>query len=350
MYCRQCKRILVLFMLWAVVLSACDALVDADSFKDARTRKEEASFHILDVNLANDSADGVQADSTPEVGRSGEVETDCRDCGGCGLAPSSGPAQRMIFVAVGKGGHPGEGVDVDGNPDTCAPQNDCEGGVNNQLSGLFGMMEKFVSANGELTSAIATGDLNLVLEWGNYKGPDIAFDLAVHPATPDLPREECNWQLEQCVFTVQDSTFDPETCEPVVLFKNAVLANGAITAGGPESIFILPVPLSASAELNLIMRAVKIHGSVISGADGPYIVGGLIGGAVRYDDIIAAIQQIPESAYLPVGKETLITLLDLFVVPDVDTDDDGQPDAVSIGLKFEARPATISANSTASPP
>ena len=79
MYCRQCKRILVLFMLWAVVLSACDALVDADSFKDARTRKEEASFHILDVNLANDSADGVQADSTPEVGRSGEVETDCRD-------------------------------------------------------------------------------------------------------------------------------------------------------------------------------------------------------------------------------------------------------------------------------
>ena len=199
----------------------------------------------------------------------------------------------MIFMAVGNGGYPGEGVDVDGNPNTCAPQNDCEDGVNNQLSGLFGLMEQFVSANGELITAVAAGDLNLVLEWGSFKGGDVAFDLAVHPAIPDLPMEDCNWQLEKCNFTIQAGSLDPETCEPLVVFRNAVLSNGMITAGGQDSIFIFGVPLSDSADLKLVMRAARLSGNVINGADGPFIVGGLIGGAVRHDDIIATIEQIP---------------------------------------------------------
>lgn len=323
-------------LLLALPAAGCDALVDAGSFAVALSTKEEVGFHIPDVV---DSADDLNAfyEMAPD-----ESGSDCGACGGCSLLPPFGLAQRMIFVAVGNGGHPGEGVDVDGNPDTCAPQHDCEAGVNNQLSGLFGVVEKFVNANGELTSAVADGDLNLVLEWRGFKGESVAFNLLVHPATPDLPLENCDWQLESCGFTILEESLDPATCAPLVHFKNAALADGTITAGGPDSIFILRVPLSDSADLKLLLRAARLRGSVIYGAEGPYIVGGVIGGAVRREDMVAAIEQIPDTAYLPVAKETLIALLDLFVLPDIDTDGDDQPDAVSIGVKFEARPATIS--------
>jgi hypothetical protein len=331
-----------LYLPFAMLVFGCDALVDADSFQPAINAPPDVILSVHDIPAAHDIAEPKEEDLSlePEMA-SGQTDLPCVDCGECALAPPFGPAQRMIFLAVGDGGHPGEGVDVDGDPDTCAPLHDCEAGLNNQLSGLFGVVEDYVSANGELTSALSSGDLNLVLEWGSFKGEDVAFDLTFHPAVPDLPKESCDWQLESCDFSILEESLDPETCLPLVVFHNAVISDGKLTAGETDNIFIFQIPLSDSAQLELVMRVARLEGTVISGADGRYIVGGLIGGAIRRDDIVAAIQQIPDTAYLPVGKETLITLLDLFVVPDVDTDADGNPDAVSLGLKFEARPATI---------
>ena len=66
---------------------------------------------------------------------------------------------KINSLILGKSGHPGEGLDIDENPDTCAPVEDCSAGIDNQLSSLAAV------AQPGLDEAIIQGTLNLVLEY-----------------------------------------------------------------------------------------------------------------------------------------------------------------------------------------
>lgn len=44
---------------------------------------------------------------------------------------------------------------------------------------------------------------------------------------------------------------------------------------------------------------------------------------------------------LPVSKAMLKNLLDMFIAPDLDSDNDGQEDAASVGIKFATISGTI---------
>lgn len=267
----------------------------------------------------------------------------CGECGGdCTLKPPWGDAQRIHALSVGVGGYPGEALDVDENPGTCAPPTKCEAGLNNQLSGTMVLLENAVDVAGELQGALAGGELNLVLEWREYVGENMAFELRVHPGIPAEPVEKCDGQTETCSYVIAEETLGPGTCIPLVVFLEAQVAGGVLDAGGKDSIFVFRLPLSTSATLLLTARMARITGVVSQEVDGLSISDGLIGGAIRKDELIAALSLIPSNAELPVSVETVEALLELFVVPDVDTDGDGALDAASIGLKFAARPAVIS--------
>ena len=91
-------------------------------------------------------------------------------CGGqCTCTPKfSSVASKLNVVEIGKGGKPGEGIDIDGDPKTCAPKSSCTGGIDNAVGALAGI------ANPQLKPAIETGSVMLVVEFAQCYG------LAIH--------------------------------------------------------------------------------------------------------------------------------------------------------------------------
>ncbi len=266
----------------------------------------------------------------------------CGSCGGdCTLVPPWGEAQRITALAVGQGGHPGQALDIDANPTTCTPPTNCEGGLNNQLSGTLTLLANAVDVDDELSAALAEGDLNVLLEWRGYAGDDQPFELRVHPGIATEIMEKCNGKSQTCAYLIAEETLDPGKCEPFVTFPDAMVANGRLAAGGPDALFVFRLPLSSSATLLLTARMARIEGEITQDAEGTFISDGLIGGAIRKQEFIDAVDLIPPEAELPVTPETIKALLELFIVNDVDTDGDGALDAASIGVTFEARPAVI---------
>jgi hypothetical protein len=66
---------------------------------------------------------------------------------------------------------------------------------------------------------------------------------------------------------------------------------------------------------------------------------GVLGGAVPKQQIIDAITAIPDDQWpptIPVDKATILSLIDILVVPDIDGDGDGVAESASLGIKFSA--------------
>jgi hypothetical protein len=249
--------------------------------------------------------------------------------------------QKLDTMAIGEGGHPGEALDVDGDPDTCAPVDDCELGLNNQLSGLLEQLASFVDANGELATALEEGKLVLLAEIVDYEGEGIPFTLNMYLGDPVAPKEECNYQAEVCDYLVDTGSFDVLDCEPIITFNNALVMDGNLTAGGPDSLFSLSIPVTEDLILTVTANMAQIQGTFVTG-DLPTISDGLVGGAIRKDKLMESLQAMPDEMFddLPISKDMLLGIIPMVVQNDVDTDLDGELDAASIGIKF----STIGAN------
>jgi len=245
-------------------------------------------------------------------------------------------------MAIGAGGHPGEALDVDGDPDTCAPEDDCEQGLNNQLSGLLGQLATFVDANAELAAALEEGKLVLLAEMVDYKGEGTPFVLNMYLGDPSVPKEECDFQTEVCDYLVDPGSFDLVDCSPFITFTSAVVNDGVLTAGGPESLFSLAIPISDELLLTVTANMAQIQGTFVDGSP-PTITEGLVGGAIRKDKLIESVEAVPEEKFegFPITKPMLINLLKMFIQNDVDMDDDGEPDAASVGIKFSTIAAEL---------
>ena len=253
----------------------------------------------------------------------------------------SADTQKINQMEIGKGGHPGEALDVDNDPDTCAPADDCEGGLNNQLSGLLKQLAQFVDADAEITTALDEGQIILLSENVGLATDGSVFTINMYIGEAVADKETCDFQADLCEYVAKPDSLDPITCLPHIMFDNATITDGKLFAGGADSVFKFAIPISEGIIFDVAASMATISGDYDENADPPAIVNGLIGGAVRKDKLMEAVDLIPEDAGLPVSAEMIKNLLDMFVVPDVDTDDDGEPDAASIGVKFGTIPGTI---------
>ena len=181
----------------------------------------------------------------------------------------------------------------------------------------------------------------LLLEWVDYTGEDADFLLRAHPGQAVEDRLECNWIKDHCQFEILADTIDPGTCKPYVEFDNARVVDGQLQAGGPDYVFTLRLPLADQASLLLTARMARLVGELTEEADGKYLSNGLLGGAILKTELMGAIDSIPPDIDLPVSKDMIKNLLDNFIVPDIDTNADGELDAASIGIKLAAHPAEI---------
>lgn len=250
---------------------------------------------------------------------------------GCVCVPEFAEvANRMNTVQLGANGRPGQGLDVDGDPDTCSPSNDCDGGIDNALGVLAGIV------NPPLAESVMDGSVNLILEYTGYG--ENPFALALHQAGLAPNNRDCNVQAQTCDWLVTDDLLDPDTCDRLVTL-DATLDGNQLTAGGPGTIFPFSLPLG-DAVIELTLYEVTLVGTVAE-RNGRVATSQLVlGGAVRRSELVEALGALdPES--LPVPPETIAQILDIVVQDDVDTNNDGEPDAASIGIRLDGIEANI---------
>lgn len=250
------------------------------------------------------------------------------DASACVCVPDlSVDGAKLTSIQIGMGGTPGEGVDVDADPSTCAP-NGCSAGVDNTLSIIAGL------ANDQLAAAVASGQVTLVVEFGSLDASPI--EVAVYQAR--RANAACNLQTQTCDWLVDESFLDPSTCDPIArLF--AQRDGNHLSGGGPGTRLPFVIPFEG-AELEVVLANLRIEVDVTT--QGGQVTGfaGLLGGAVPKQTLLDGLAGLPDDA-LPIDKDAAIGLVDSLVDNDIDSDGDGVLDAASIGIKLIAIDARL---------
>lgn len=272
-------------------------------------------------------SDGVDCtlNDTCEAGRCvPEINT-------CTCEPTFGEAAvRFTVVQIGSGGRIGQGLDLDRNPGTCAPRTDCADGIDNALGVLAAV------ANAPIQDAVNAGSLHLVMDFDSLTRSPFALSLFPSELAPDS--ESCDFVTSECNYLVGASTLDPGTCQPLITLP-ATRAGNRITAGGTGTIFPLDIPFG-DGTLSLVLYSVRFEGTVTVAGGRVTALDGILGGAVPKEQLLAAINAIPEES-LPLPKPTIVNLLNALVSNDIDTNGDGVLDAASIGIRLQAVSAVI---------
>lgn len=241
------------------------------------------------------------------------------------------PVNRINKLELGNGGQPGEALDVDGKASTCAPPDNCSNGLDNSLGALAGV------ANPELAKAFAKGDLNILFEHRGFNTNGTPYMLAFWSGKK--VDDACDNTTQSCAYLVESQMMD-QNCNPLYGFKNAKVQGTKLTAGGVGYNWPLDIPVAPGVTLHVLVANTQLVATLTLSQGKPVAMKGVLGGAIPKKAMIDAVNALPEEG-LPISKQAIIDLITAFVVNDIDTDGDGNLDAVSIGLKFEAIGGTI---------
>jgi len=118
----------------------------------------------------------------------------CAGCEGCNPTSEGKIVFKIDFLEYGKGGHPGEALDIDGDPESCAPTGQCEAGLDNQFTLLFDALKDFFDVDAELAGSLKTGDLVLLLEAPGFNMDGNDFLLHLYYGQPAADKETCDYQ------------------------------------------------------------------------------------------------------------------------------------------------------------
>ncbi len=194
--------------------------------------------------------------------------------------------------------------------------------------------------NPEVQKAIAGGDMGILFEFEGVTDfvNTAAFDLNGLVGEPEA--------AGSTNFLIEEEAYNPETCEPLIAFNDAELANGTFTAG--PSVFILDLAALGVDEVPLVLKIgdAQLSGDVTAGGpDGVTVENGILAGVITkalVEEALAIAEEqcnVPEPpsfcSYLGVAKELLPMLFDL------DQDGDGKKDAMSVCFKYELGPAKV---------
>jgi hypothetical protein len=258
------------------------------------------------------------------------------DTSTCVCPPPVGPAVVITSLQIGADGHPGNGLDLDANPNTCAPAGRCSGGINNAMAQIATL------ANPEIVKALDEGSFFLLLQHIGLRTDGQPYELAPWPA--EITSESCAYQTTTCDFLLDPNGFTQE-CNPLVSLSNARISGSTFTAGGVGYNFLFNLPLLEGVELDLVLYNATLQGTVTVSGGRVTQLSGILGGAVPKQTIRDAILAV-DPADLPISPSVILSLLDTLIRDDIDTDGNGVADAASIGLLFQAREARITGTQT----
>lgn len=281
------------------------------------------------------------------------------------------------------------------------PADDCcfdytdDGIVDNKLGSILALASSLIGdLNATIQGQVDSGSLVLLLETVGVTDPANATGVTIN----GFLGEDANADLTDnasgtASFTVNNSSFKPGTKDALISFTGAEIASGKLTAG--PSLFSLSIPILEGAVLSLDITQTRVESIVSTGPNGEGLVmtgdvndpdtsepyGAKLGGVITQADLFNGINGFIDASCVTIndddgklvsfnagtGKWACAKTADVddstcedgdpatqltsycgallaFIVPDVDTNDDGVKDAISIGLWLKATSATALAD------
>ncbi|TNF29342.1 MAG: hypothetical protein EP329_16010 [Deltaproteobacteria bacterium] len=277
------------------------------------------------------------------------------------------------------------------------PADDCcfdytgDGVVDNKLGNILALAGTLIGdLNATIQEQVESGSLVVLLETKNVTDAANSSDVTINGFLgEDADADLTNNASGTASFTVNNSSFKEGTKEPLISFSGAEISSSVLTAG--PSLFQLSIPILEGAVLSLAITQTRIEATVATGPNGEGLTmdgdvtdpdtgdayGAKLGGVITQDDLFAGINGFMDASCVTIndddgklvsfdsstGKWSCAKTADqdtsacedgdpatqlgsycgallAFIVPDVDTNDDGKKDAISIGIWVKATSAT----------
>lgn len=290
-----------------------------------------------EANTCDDGNPCTSDGCSPVTGCTHAQIAGCDDCplesNTCTPAPPSVSAPTVILtsIQIGADGKPGAALNIDpdkGQAD-CAPVGQCSSGLDNAASGLGSF------SNGPLKDAVDDGSLAMLLVASGSLGG--VFEMRSYFG--ELADASCDWPKGGCPFLATKLSYDCD-CGLRGRLKGATLAQGKLSAGGDDSAVLFPYHMAEGAVFDVMLYRARLQADVEIVGASMSIAKGVLGGAIRTSELLDAIDGFAGEDIGGLPKSTIKLFLGS-LQPDIDTDGDGQSDAISLGLAIKGASAEI---------
>lgn len=253
-----------------------------------------------------------------------------------------------------------------------------DGDIDNKLGKLLATLESQFDANASIADAITSGDIAILFEQVGLDDVANDDDVDINGFFGD-PETDYDTNLTGTgTFVIDEASFHEGTQVPLIQFGGGQINDNLLQAG--PSLFVLNLPLLDGIELVLSIFDTQIEAVTApgSGGAGLDLTEGKLGGVVPLDQLYGALNSFAASsceclgledeplvswlgegskaqcsksgdgnACSAAGEDSCTTiygacgLVTALLSADIDTNANGIPDAISIGLLFEGMSATI---------
>ncbi len=148
---------------------------------------------------------------------------------------------KLVSLSFGNGGLPGQAMDVDHNPATCAPVENCQDGLDNGLSEFVGVTKDFSDANQTLVKSLESGETVWMVELLEPTTDGQNFQVNLYRGTPVLPKSECDFQASECHYLALPESFQFFPCGAMTQLTSSFIWEGKLYAGGGNDDLLMRV-------------------------------------------------------------------------------------------------------------
>lgn len=245
----------------------------------------------------------------------------------CQLPTTFGPTIQKVSVVKLLAPSAGCDLDDDGKP-------------NNVVGKVVNL---YAAVNDTIAEQIADGSLNILFEGQTWKTDGSAFAVSGLIGDVDASNADCDVISESanCKYTINPASYNKAgasgTCPALIGFSDAKVSGGKMSAGSSGgSNFGLTLPIQGIV-LDLKISMAQVTADVTDDTAWKTSKNGQICGVIAKKDLEAAIEALPEDLLAQIGgKAAALQLINGLLAPDIDTDDDGAKDAISVAIGFES--------------
>ena len=240
-----------------------------------------------------------------------------------------GKVQKVTSLAIAKAA---DGCDLNG-----------DGKPDNKLNALASL------AGGPLSDSITKGQVVLLFEPLSFVTDGTAFTFDLLIGDVDASDTAHDPTTAGGKYTVQKASYDPATGKPLVAFSDAKIKAGALTAAADK--FFLNLSIQG-INLSLTISKPSLTGTVTDDKTWIDTKAAKLCGYITKADLEGAINALPDSTFAGLGmtKAQVLGLLPTLLAPDLDMDDDGVKEAISLALNMETLGGTITGFTPAKAP